>query len=217
MYYLSLFLLVFLLASCGDTTTKNADSTTAEQPSTAPASDATTTPEAAPTEAPKQVADFVPEGYNILKQVEGDLNLDGVADVALVLKTEQEGTEASLQSCGDILRPLLLLTRDGEGQLTLAMRNDRAVLGEGCGGTFGDPFGGLDVEGGNLTFTFIGGSREQWTTTRTFSYSASGENWELVQDQTEVIDRMSPEAKPSIVDNMKEQPQTWLISYNTYE
>lgn len=192
-----------------------------ESPAEEPSAAVVTTPTEteAPTAAPEKVAtvnDFVPASYSILRQIEGDLDQNGTTDVALVLKSDQEGTPASQQSCGDVLRPLILLKRNETGQLSMSLRNDHTILGEGCGGTLGDPFQNLTIENGTLTVLSMGGSREQWANTQTFRYQPEKNNWELVKNQTEVMDRMQPD-QTQIIDNMSDKPQSWLSEYNTYQ
>ena len=98
----------------------------------------------------KSIADeiilFTPNGYEVLDTAVGDLNLDGLDDLILVLKST---VEDSLSDLGEYpLRPLLILIRGKDNQLQVAKRNDHTVYCADCGGVWGDPYDGIAIKNG---------------------------------------------------------------------
>lgn len=92
----------------------------------------------------RQLTDFVPPGYRIVRngQATGDLNHDSHPDVALVLGSVAEDT---IQSEDDLpARQLLVLFGTPTGY-TLAAQSTKAVWCKACSGN-GDPFDGLSIK-----------------------------------------------------------------------
>ena len=98
----------------------------------------------------------------------GDLNRDGLPDVALVLAPPGEDTVA-LGSGAEQLPPrlLLVLLRAPGGGYRLAARTARVVLGKGDGGCY-DPFGQLSIERGVVVLDQVGGGSQRWWITSKF-------------------------------------------------
>jgi hypothetical protein len=68
--------------------------------------------------------EFVPAGYKIADQVQGDFNGDGRPDLALVLWVDRESEKPRL---------LIVLLRQPDGRYTVSLRSDGAVPTPGCG------------------------------------------------------------------------------------
>lgn len=76
---------------------------------------------------------FIPNGYDVLQKVEGDLNNDGISDMALVVKSQQE--KADEMPADDVPgRILILLVKDKEGKYSRAAENTQAILAKNEGG-----------------------------------------------------------------------------------
>ena len=114
--------------------------------------------------------DLVPKGYDTLVVEKGDLNEDGHDDIVLVclLKKDTIKTEEDIDDTGS--RPIIILLWTSDGYKIFA-RNDNAILCRDCGGIFGDPFKGIEINpGGVLTIHHYGGSSWRWSYDRKFKW-----------------------------------------------
>ena len=124
------------------------------------------------------LSSFVPKNYEILLKEEGDINLDGLQDVILVLKQSYE--DSRYEDTGESpQRPVLLLVRDSNGKLQQARRNDKTVYGIGDGGMMGDPFTSIAIKNGYFSFEHYGGSSWRWTHIVTYKYDKNENEWFL--------------------------------------
>ncbi len=120
---------------------------------------------------------FIPDGYYVLDSVKGDLNGDAFPDM-LVLLTVKE----SIDSFQWAKRPLLILTGDENGKLTLVAQNNKVVYSGDSGGMLGDPYQSISIEKGCFTVFHYGGSRWRWEVETTFCYSDTSKNWYLEKE-----------------------------------
>ncbi|AXK40514.1 hypothetical protein [Crenobacter cavernae] len=134
---------------------------------------------AEPVAVPAELQPFVLKGYAPLALAKADLDGDGRDDYLLVLDKKTAGPDAARNS--EDARPLLLIRRDEGGALRLAKRNDKLVLCAGCGGVFGDPFGGIEAKRKSFTVSHYGGSNWRWSNAYTFNYSRIDRSWQLVR------------------------------------
>ncbi|MDO3412501.1 hypothetical protein QWJ34_22240 [Saccharibacillus sp. CPCC 101409] len=166
----SSLLLAGLITACGE----NSALATASASSAAP-------PQAASASArPKAVAEarLIPAGWHALLQpngglarTEGDLNKDGIPDLALVI--EQDGEDGE-----PLPRSLLLAFGDGKGAYRLSEIAERVVLSADEGGVWGDPFRSVAIERGAVVIRHYGGSADRWYNTFRFRYQ--NEDWVLI-------------------------------------
>jgi hypothetical protein len=131
---------------------------------------------------PGELVPFVAPGKEMLDFTKADLNGDGRSDYVLILKTAGEDTLTFDNSNWDAPRPLLLLTRQADNKLKLAVANHELVLCRHCGGAMGDPFMELVSKPGEFTLEFYGGSSWKWGQTITFRYDKLKRNWYLYRD-----------------------------------
>ncbi len=127
-------------------------------------------------------SDHIPENFAILKSATGDLNQDGIIDVALVLHNLGEDTIVPVGR-DYVPRPLLLFLKNENGEYALAYQNDKVVYCCDCGGIFGDPFYEIDIVDGLFTIYHFGGSNWRWTRDLTFKYDKISRDWYLHLDQ----------------------------------
>jgi uncharacterized protein YecT (DUF1311 family) len=99
---------------------------------------------------------FIPQGWQVLQSVQGDLNQDKRDDVAMVLAQLQEVQDMEAE------RILLVLLQQADGSFQEAIETGKAILCRGCGGVFGDPLESIAVDNGTLVITHYGGSRDRW-------------------------------------------------------
>lgn len=118
-----------------------------------------------------------PDGWVVLDTMTGDLNRDAYTDMLIILRSTAEDT-----GYYEHPRPLLILTGNAAGALTLAERNDSVVLCKQCGGAWGDPYDGLAIKNGYFSVEHYGGSNWRWTRIITFRYNEKERTWLLHRD-----------------------------------
>jgi hypothetical protein len=151
-------------------------------------------------DVPAELRPFVEPGTRALAIERADLDGDGRPDVLLVLQKQK----ASEPDAGmpERERPLLILTRQPDGSLKQAARNDKVVYCSTCGGMMGDPFMGITPGPRAFTVEHYGGSGWRWSVAFTFGYSRRDGAWQLVK-----VDSSSFHAsEPDKVDKKVERP-----------
>ncbi len=118
---------------------------------------------------------FATDGERVLEYKSGALAGEGSQGVILVLDPPKTGHEKLGEGPN---RNVLLLMRDGSGQLRKVASNNRIVPCSTCGGVSGDPFGYTRIIApGQFLIANGGGSREHWSDEYTFTWSASRKDW----------------------------------------
>lgn len=180
--YLPIVLLIFLAGCQGGNTkeTKQEDTmgTTPEPSASAQIGDL---PEA-----------YVPQGYAILDSVSGNLNLDSIDDLILVLKKENEEESFDVSDSTE-KRPLLILVGLEDGKYRLAAKSNNTVYCYDCGGMMGDPYQQVVIKNGYFSVEHYGGSAWRWTKIVTYKYSKEDEHWFLHRDGGESYHTADPE------------------------
>ena len=139
--------------------------------------------------------DFIPDGYTVKDWKTGNLNRDDQDDIVIILEKESSETEAvnandaqggaaasGSPAINEEKRPVLLLTRNSNGNLKLAGRNDNVVLCSDCGGVLGDPYSAITIKNGYFSIEHYGGSNWRWTRIIIFKYSEQNKTWYLHKD-----------------------------------
>lgn len=142
--------------------------------------------------AQDDIKKFVPKDYALLDSASGDLNLDGIADLILVLKKEGEAESSNYAENKPEKRPLLILLRNKNNELALARRNDNAVLCYDCGGAMGDPYSRIVIKNGYFSIEHYGGSAERWARIITYKYEKKDNEWFLHRDGFESYSGSEP-------------------------
>ncbi|WP_374497822.1 hypothetical protein [Vogesella indigofera] len=120
-------------------------------------------PSRAEENVPPEVAAFIPAGFQPLRYQANDFNNDDRLDGLLML--HGKGKE----------RPVLLLLRGDDDKLTLAVRNDHAILPKGW---FSDPFQEISI--GTGWFSLAHTIDRQYIKQR-FYWSRSKQTWLLAE------------------------------------
>jgi hypothetical protein len=139
--------------------------------------------------------DFVPRGWKIEGQTEGDLNGDSKPDVALKLIEDlpEETAEGGLNMR---YRALLVLLRTETGKLHRAAAADRLLQCTGCGGMLGNPGGGdITIAKGVLIISQLSGSRESTDLTQRFRYDPALKRFVLIGEDVVSSDRLTGESE----------------------
>lgn len=139
--------------------------------------------------------DFVPRGWKIEGQTEGDLNVDSKPD--LVLKLIEDLPEETADGALNIrYRALLVLLKTENGKLHRAAAADRLLQCTGCGGMMGNPGGGdITIEKGVLIVSQLSGSRETNDLTQRFRYDPRLKRFVLIGEDLEYRDRATGDSE----------------------
>jgi len=117
---------------------------------------------------------FIPNDYDTLYDgvARGDLNKDGIEDIVIVIGSKWEQDENWSEKASDsnvAPRLLIILFGTDSGYVQIA-KNDKAILCKDCGGIFGDPFAGIEINKNVLSINHYGGSNWRWGYTHKFRF-----------------------------------------------
>ncbi|MCR2803550.1 hypothetical protein [Paenibacillus soyae] len=120
---------------------------------------------------------FIPAGWGVAAKgdpivAEGDLNKDGVQDVAMII--EQSESEAE----GAPRRVLLIAFGSSAGEFSLSIIADKVFMRADEGGVWGDPFESLSIDRGSVVVSHYGGSNWRWYSKYRFRYQ--DDDWYLI-------------------------------------
>jgi len=124
---------------------------------------------------PGEVLPFIDHENRAIFIKRVDLNGDHRDDYLLIFQ-QAAGEKDEIQGSD---RPLVILTREKNGQLAVAARSDKLVLCESCGGVRGDPFVDIDVAPNSFTVRLAGGSSWLWREQFSFRYERGSHQWFL--------------------------------------
>jgi hypothetical protein len=103
-----------------------------------------------------------PTSFEILEELEGDLDNDGISEKVILYDTGKEidlGTER--QIC---------IYKKKNDTWELWKKSVSAILGIEQGGMMGDPFEGISIEKNCIVINHFGGSRQKWRYTHSYKY-----------------------------------------------
>ncbi|CAH1230840.1 hypothetical protein PAECIP111891_06745 [Paenibacillus allorhizoplanae] len=121
---------------------------------------------------------LMPEGWQQLERqsgpvrVEGDLNKDGIQDVAMVIEKLESAKDQAPE------RALLIAFGNKDGTYTRSIMADKAILKADEGGIWGDPLAGISIDKGSIIVSFYGGSNDRWYGNYRFRFQ--DEDWYLI-------------------------------------
>jgi hypothetical protein len=118
----------------------------------------------------KTIGLFIPAGYDTIMTAYGDMNKDGIADYAMVLKSDKEDTYNAMSDTTELPSRVLLLLFKNEAGYSLAAKTTQAIMAKYDGGVFGDPFESVGITKGILIVQHYGGSAWRWAYTHKFRY-----------------------------------------------
>lgn len=130
-----------------------------------------------PTKTKDNINSLIPTGWGILIKddpviAEGDLNKDGIMDVATIIEQLDSGTDETPQ------RALLIAFGTMENSFLLSIIADKVILKADEGGIWGDPFESLSIERGSVVVSEYGGSNWRWYNKFRFRYQDN--DWYLI-------------------------------------
>ncbi|MDW3193732.1 MAG: hypothetical protein R8G66_15280 [Cytophagales bacterium] len=107
----------------------------------------------------------VPEGYNILERVDGDLDKDGIEEAVVAYNT----AEIDEGSFKNVERDLIIYKQQA-GKWVKWKSSLQALYGSRDGGMMGDPYDTMSIEIGILNIQHFGGSSWKWSVTDKYRY-----------------------------------------------
>ncbi len=141
------------------------------------------------TQTNPQIADFIPQGWRIEKEVSGDLNGDGQADrVVHIVKGGVKGRESWAQP-----RSLLVLKATASGWKKIATAPN-LLLCSSCAGMMGGPDGQhirLEIDNGILIVKQLAGSRHAIAMTHRFWIDRTSQDVVLIGEDLKSYDRVN--------------------------
>ncbi|WP_379159494.1 hypothetical protein [Paenibacillus sp. sgz5001063] len=121
---------------------------------------------------------LIPEGWHILELIkgesviaEGDLNKDGISDIATVIEKEVVDQTASPRS-------LFIAFGGKNNTYSVSIIADNVILKADEGGVWGDPFDSLITDRGSVLVSDYGGSNWRWYNKYRFRYQDN--DWFLI-------------------------------------
>lgn len=123
----------------------------------------------------KDVDALIPGNWHVLDhpnaKAEGDLNGDGLLDVALVIEKNVEDDTVAPRS-------LLIAFGNNDQTYTLSIIAENVILDVQSGGVWGDPFESISIDEGILNVHDYGGSNWRWYNRYQFQFLDQG--WVLI-------------------------------------
>jgi hypothetical protein len=124
---------------------------------------------------------FVPAGYSLLAEENGDLNLDPYPDKILVLSPQGEDSLSTQEK--PLLRLLVILYGTKTKQYEKIMQHENLVCYYNYDPNFKDAFTGVGIEKGSFTLSHYGGMVERWGRSTTFKFNPTDKKWLLESDE----------------------------------
>jgi hypothetical protein len=121
----------------------------------------------------RSLADFTPPGWEDEEKADGDLNADGIADIAAILVQSSSGPNAE-----ESQRILLVLVGGANGKFSLGGSNGELLMCVHCGGV--KESAGVDIKKGVVIVSQLIGSREFTDQIWRFRYAAKSRRFVLI-------------------------------------
>lgn len=125
----------------------------------------------------------IPEYVTVIALYKGDIGLDGVEEIALVMEIYVQGEDESDFFDADGQRMLILYREKEDGTYEYWKENHCVVEGKYNGGVLGDAFSGIEIKDGVLCIYSYGGSSDRWS----YNDYYNMRNGELVLVNYEII------------------------------
>jgi|GEM_PF-633666 len=133
----------------------------------------------------KDISSLIPSGWHILTKnddelakVEGDLNNDGIDDIAFVIECNSQQEQPKPEMVSAPPRSLLIAFGNKDNIYSLSIKADNAIMLRDQGGVYGDPFDDIEIDKGTVLLKFYGGSNWRWYNNYRFRFQDEG--WYLI-------------------------------------
>lgn len=167
-------------------------------------------------DSPEALLKFIPKNYMLKDTVRGDLNLDGIKDLILVLNKEGE------EQTSDVIdnpekRLMLILLGQKNNTYQKARQSENAIYCFDCGGMLGDPFQTIKIKDGEFAIEHFGGSSWRWARTSTFKYIKDSEDWYLIEDALVNSHSADPENIEAAIKTTKDFGEVKFEDFDIYK
>lgn len=139
----------------------------------------------------QSVSKFVPKSYSILQLAKGNMNLDKIEDVILVLNKNGEDSLSTAEH--PIKRKVLILIGQKDESYKLVTQHDNLVCYYNYDLNFKDVFVDLKIVNGSFSISHYGGFAQRWGRTTEFKYNPKEKNWYLLKDEFSTFEATDPE------------------------
>ncbi|MEK5028289.1 hypothetical protein [Paenibacillus sp. FSL M7-1046] len=177
-YVLIILFYISLLSACNSSNVNSSDPPSSKSDVVANHTNEPLSEEVKVEEKPsKDINTLIPSGWRVLIQddepvtTEGDLNKDGITDVAMIIEQLQPNTEEAPE------RSLLIAFGTNDSYL-LSIIADKVILKSDEGGIWGDPFESLSIDRGSVVVSDYGGSNWRWYNKYRFRFQDN--EWYLI-------------------------------------
>ncbi len=146
----------------------------------------------------EKIEDFVPQGWKIEQQIEGDLNQDSLAD-AVVQLIQAEPTKDKNGVELDTQRALLVLLKTKDGKHSRVAVANKLLQCVGCGGVLGSGGTGADLKitKGVLIIYQLSGSRDMVERVQLFRFDTGANQFFLIGEDVTKRDRATGNSSSS--------------------
>uniref|UniRef100_UPI00404B8EDD hypothetical protein n=1 Tax=Flavobacterium sp. TaxID=239 RepID=UPI00404B8EDD len=159
---------------------------------------------------------LIPDGYLLLDKTEGDINNDGILDMVLALKSQQEKDEELLGDDAPV-RMLRLLLKDAKGNYSIAAESTTVLLQKNMGGAgFEDPFQSVEIEPGKFKITHMGGAADRWNYVHTYTYNKVANAWFLTEIEEGLYDGNDSSKDTKKIETTKEFGKINFIDFKGF-
>ena len=153
----------------------------------------------------KEIEDFFPKNWQILYEVEGDLNNDNLNDIALIIENTDSGNIKKNDSFGPETlnlneRIILVLFQEKDGSYTLKSKNDKGFIeseNSEINPELSDPLedGGMNIVNNTLRikFNYWSSAGTWYTSTREYVFRYQNNQFELIGFEENSYHRASGE------------------------
>jgi hypothetical protein len=126
-----------------------------------------------------KLTNLVPANWKVVDSVSGDLNGDGIKDLALILEFYRPVKESraygdnNTEIITEIQKPRMLaiyFRRSAAGAYKLITQNNNFILRSEEGGAMGDPLRPMAIQRNRLSLSFEGGGNWRWKLNYAFKY-----------------------------------------------
>jgi len=161
------------------------------------------------------IISMIPEQYEVLDSISGDINFDKFSDFILIIKRKGE-SQIDLVDTTVLKRALFIFLGDSKQQFYRAACTENLVYCYNCGGLIGDPYNGIEIHEGSFTVYHYGGSNWRWTRNLTFRFDRELHDWFLEIDQSESFHIFEPEQVESNTQNYTQRNRVSLSKFSIY-
>lgn len=155
--------------------------------------------------------------YVLFEHQYGDINGDGNIDAVIVVEKEC-GEEDNFASNESKCRKVILLLNKGFPKFEASSENDKLIGCSDCGGGgIGDPFRGITIKNGYISFESVFGSCDKTFQVITFKYNPAKSDWYLYKMRTEDYSCKNEENEEvKVVSKTKTTDDFGIITFSEY-